>query len=204
MRRYRHSLGVRFFKTPLTIRLDRELADLVKLRDESTILEFKTEGDPPDRYLFRFNGKSLVPANTGSGVKIGDHQEVEISLGSDYPRRRPNVRWLTPIVHPNISGSQVCMGNFASNWTPSIRLADVIEILWDMSRMAIFNVHSAYGGPNTTWQQLDEKYGFPVDKRPLRDKALPNDVGSSEIRPSGGPNDVVILRDDESACQFLE
>ncbi len=203
--RYRnHFLGAKF-KTPWTMRLDRELVDIKKLQEESTILEFKVDGDPPDKYLFRFNGKSLVPSRDGGGVKLGDHQEVEISLGANYPRQRPTVRWVTPIIHPNISGGSVCLGNFASNWSPSIRLADVIEILWDISRMAIFNVHSAYGGPSMTWKQLDEKYHFPVDKRPLRDKVLPNDVGSSGLRPSGAPDDIVILRDDqEGGCIFIE
>lgn len=201
--RYRHyAMGAKF-KTPLTIRLERELEDLKRLKDESTILDFRVEGDPPDHYVFRFNGKSLVPSEGRTGVKLGDHQEVEISLGTDYPRRRPEVRWMTAIVHPNVSGSQVCLGNFASNWSPNIRLADLVEVLWDMSRLAIWNPHSAYGGPSMTWQELDEKYRFPVDKRPLRDKILPNDVGSSELRPSGGPDDVVILRDDEGDCLFI-
>lgn len=201
MRRHHHSLGAKF-KTPWTMRLDRELADLKKLQDESTILDFKVQGDPPDKYLIRYGGKSLVPS--GDGAKIGDHQEVEIELGSDYPRRRPTVRWMTPILHPNISGGQVCLGNFASNWSPSIRLADVVEILWDFSRLAILNPGHAYGGSGSkTWPELDAKYKFPVDKRPLRDKILPNDVGSSELRPEGKPDDIVIIRDD-SGCQFLE
>ncbi len=202
---YRYGLGAKF-RTPLSIRLEKELADLEKLRSESSILEFRHQNDPPDRYQFRFNGKSLVPGKGEAGVKIGDHQEVEISLGTEFPRRKPQVRWLTPILHPNISGGSVCFGNFANNWTPSIRLADLAEILWDYSRLAILNAESGYGGPaGATWQQLDRKFGFPVDKRPLRDKVLPNDVGSSPLRPAGGPNDVVILRDDqEGGCIFIE
>lgn len=197
-------LGAKFFKTPLTLRLEREYADLVKLENDSTILEMEAEGDPPDGYRFTFHGKSLVPGSP-DGVKIGNKQSVELTLGTEFPRKRPEVRWLTPIIHPNISGGSVCMGNFAAHWSPSVRLADLVEILWDMSRLAIFNPHSAYAsGLHETWQQLDERYHFPVDKRPLRDKILPNDAGSSELRPSGGPNDIVILNDDESACQFLE
>lgn len=207
MRRYRHpySLGAKF-RTPWTMRLDRELTDLKQLQADSTILDFKVSGDPPDKYLFRFNGKSLVPGGR-DGVTIGDHQEVEIELGSDYPRKRPNVRWLTPIAHPNInSGGAVCFGNFASNWSPSVRLADLTEILWDYARLAILNPHSGYGGSggSKTWAELDQKYKFPVDKRLLRDKILPNDVGSSILRPEGGPDDIVILNDSESDCQFLE
>ncbi len=202
--RQQYGLGAKF-KTPWTMRLEREFADLQKLKSQSSILEFRYQNDPPDRYQFRFNGKSLVPGKGEAGVKIGDHQEVEISLGTDFPRRKPEVHWLTPILHPNISGGSVCFGNFVANWSPLVSLSDLLEILWDYSRLAILNPLSGYGGPaGATWQQLDRKYAFPVDKRPLRDKVLPNDVGSSPLRPAGGPDDVVILRDDESGCQFLE
>jgi ubiquitin-protein ligase len=199
MRRYHYQLGAKF-KTPWTIRLDRELKDLQALENDSTILEMKAEGDPPDHYVFTFHGKSLVPGRDENGVSIGDEQKVEIRLGTNYPRRAPEIHWLTPIVHPNISGHNVCLGKFGQNWNPNIRLADVVEILWDMARLSIFNPHSAY----RDWGGLDKRYEFPVDKRPLRDKRFPDNVGSSELRPSGGANDVVILDDDESACQFLE
>ena len=202
--RYRHQLGAKF-KTPWTIRLDREFKDLQALEADSTILEMKAEGDPVDHYIFTFHGKSLVPSRGESGVSIGDEQKVEIKLGTSYPRRAPEIHWLTPIIHPNISGGNVCLGNFGANWNPNIRLADVIEILWDMSRLSILNPNHGYGGVGgTTWGNFDKQYGFPVDKRPLRDKRFADIVGSSELRPSGGANDVVILDDDESACQFLE
>jgi ubiquitin-protein ligase len=207
MRRHHHySLGAKF-KSPWSVRLEHELADLKALKDDSTILDFKVEGDPPDKYLIRYNGKSLTLGHGTQASGISDHQEVEITLGSDYPRSRPNIRWMTTILHPNISGGQVCLGNFASNWSPSTRLADIVEILWDFSRLAILNPgHGyAYGGEvmSKSWADLDKQYKFPVDKRPLRDRILPNDVGSSEIRPSGAPDDIVIIRDD-SGCQFLE
>lgn len=201
--RQRNSLGAKF-KTPMTMRLEREFHDLEALLADSTILEMKAEGDPPDHYVFTFNGKSLVPARDEDGIKIGDQQEVEIRLGTAYPRRMPEVRWLTQIVHPNISSHNVCLGNFAANWSPNIRLADLVEVLWDMSRLAILNPHHSYDRRSSTWDELDRKYGFPVDKRPLRNRRFPNDVGSSELRPEGKANDVVLLDDSESACQFLE
>src|SRR6266478_2045798 len=118
--RRRHILGAPKFRTPLTMRLERELKALQALKAESTILDFKAQGDPPDRYHFAFHGKSLVPADNEDGVAVGYLQECEVRLGANFPRTRPEVRWLTPIIHPNISGDGgVCMGNFASNWNPN-------------------------------------------------------------------------------------
>lgn len=201
----RHQLGVPKFKTPLTMRLERELKDLEVLKRDSTILEIKAQGDPPDTYRVIFHGKSLVPADNEDGVAIGDIQECQIKLGREFPRRRPEVEWLTPIVHPNISGGSVCMGNFAANWNPNFTLSMLVEVLWDMARMAIFNPHSAYGRDSRmTWEQMDKKFHFPVDRRPLRDKLLPNDAGSSIVRPEGGEADIVIMDDSQGGCQFID
>lgn len=201
--RRKMQLGVPAFKTPLTMRLLREFNELQILSSQSTIFEFKTAGDPPDLYECSFHGKCLVPAGENS-AKIGHLQKFRISLGSDFPRRAPSVEWQTPIVHPNIDGGRVCMGNFASNWTPNFKLADLCEVLWDMVRFAIFNPHSAYSpGTDMTWEELDKKYHFPLDRRPLRDKLLPNDVGSSIVRPEGEPADIVIMDDDAGGCLFI-
>jgi ubiquitin-protein ligase len=204
--RRRYNLGVPKFRTPLTMRLEREQKELQAVKQDSTILEIHAAGDPPDVYHFIFHGKSLVPADNEDGVAIGDLQECEIKLGAGFPRTRPEVHWLSPIVHPNISGGGVCMGNFAANWNPNFTLSMLVEVLWDMARMAIFNPHSAYGREaRMTWEQMDRKFHFPVDRRPLRDKILPNDAPSSIIRDQvDSPADVTIINDDEGGCQFLE
>ncbi len=191
----KYGLGVPKFRTPTTIRLEREWNELEELRSQSTILRFQASGDPPDQY--EFHGKCLVPTKD-HGVTLGDFQKFSLKLGSNFPRTAPAAHWQTPIVHPNISGGNVCMGNFASNWTPNFHLTDLVEVLWDMVRLAVFNVHSAYGDQG--WERLDEKFHFPVDRRPLRDKALPNNVGSSIVRPEGEEDDILIIGDDAGIC----
>lgn len=201
----RHQLGAPKFRTPRTLRLEQEYAQIKIFRTESTILDVHATEDPPDRYRFAFHGKSLVPSDNEDGVTIGELQEFEMRIGLDFPRRAPEIRWLTKIVHPNISNGSVCMGNFASNWSPNLRLVELLEVLWDMSRMAIWNPHSAYGKDvSMTWQEMDKKFHFPVDRRPLRDKLFPNDVGSSIVRPEGDEADIVILDDDENTCEFID
>ena len=196
--RHRYGMGVPRFRTPTTVRLERELKELQELRAQSTILEFEADGDQPTHYRMKFHGKCLVPAT--DGAKIGDLQEFSIRLGGEFPRRAPEIRWETPIAHPNISGTSVCTGNFAANWTPSFHLTDLVEVLWDMVRMAVFNVHGGYK-VDRSWERLDQEYHFPVDRRPLRDKVLPNNAGSSIVRPDGGEDDILII-DDDKGCQL--
>jgi len=178
-----------------------------KLRGESTILDFDAEGDPPDLYRMFFHGNGLVPDRDGGGAKIGKTHEALVSLGAQYPLQRPDVKWITPIVHPNIFGGTVCLGTFSLGWTPAVTLDEFAEVLWDMCRLAILNPHSAGPGGGEAggqWDVLDRKYGFPVDKRPLRDKMLRSDEGSSIVRPEGAADDIVIIGDAPGICGFDE
>jgi ubiquitin-protein ligase len=186
------------------MRLERDFADMKELRDQSTILQFETSGAPVDEYVVTFLGTTLVP-----GPALGGPQRVKLDLGSmEYPRSKPQMAWLSPILHPNIWGTPghmtICLGNFANQWTPYFRLVDMVEILWDMARLAILNPRSAgtSGGDETKkWAELDRRFDFPVDRRPLRNRLLGNDEGSSLLRPEGGPNDIVIMEGDQGACE---
>ncbi len=198
--RYGYGLGVPKFKTPWTIRMAREEAELKELESQSTIFKVvSAQGDPPTHFRFGFRGKTLVPAQ-GGGVQLGDYQEVDVRTGPEFPRMAPGVYWKTPIVHPNINGGSVCFGNFATAWTPNYRLADLAEVLWDYARLAILNPSHAYGGKSGSWDELRRTFDFPVDRRPLRDKVLPNDAGSSIVRPEGGEDDILII-DDDGSCR---
>lgn len=193
------------------MRLERDLADMNALKNESTILDFQATGHnpaAPEEYLVTFHGKTLVADSKGN-AKLSDRpQQARISLAGEYPRREPGLAWLTPILHPNIWGTPghmtVCLGNFHSQWTPYLRLVDMVEILWDMARLAILNPYSAgVGGSNADedWAKLRQRFDFPVDRRPLRDKILgPND-GSSIIRPDSPSDEIILLDDDDGACR---
>lgn len=131
------------------------------LRQESTILEFSVE--KLESYNIVFHGKGLDP----SGKRI-DRHELSISLPLEYPRVVPQVKWLTPILHPNIAGGRPCLGNFRMN--PGVKLVEIIEILWDMARLAMFNVYGGYGDQVSSFRDATKKVALPVDGRILRDK----------------------------------
>ncbi len=57
-------------------------------------------------------------------------------LGSSYPRTVPEIRWLTPIYHPNISEiGMVCLGGYGTHWVPSVQLDELCIMLWDMGAL---------------------------------------------------------------------
>jgi len=164
-----------FFDDPRTRRLKRDLEEMRKLEKESTILKFKASGDPPERYELTFHGRGIISANP---VEYGETHNVDVSLGADFPRSKPEVRWKTRIIHPNISSGSVCFGNF--QMSPYVKLTEIVEILWDMGRLALFNPHGGYQSGVDWYALMKQVGGFPVDKRILRNKAPQTSKASEE------------------------
>lgn len=145
-----------FMTNPRARRLAKDFEEMKALASASPILEFEAQGDPPERYLLRFHGLGLDPKE-----EVRDTHEIALNLGADYPRSLPAIRWQTPILHPNIAGGTPCLGNIGMN--PTVRLVDIVEILWDMTRMAIYNAES-----QGNWVKLRREYDFPLDPRTIR------------------------------------
>lgn len=164
-----------FLQAPYLERLRRDRAEMEQLREESSILSFETQGDPaaPTGYLVIFRGKGLEDA---SGVAtIRDVHQVEVSLNIDYPKTPPRMVWRTPLLHPNVNADgRTCLDLFTMG--PGVRLVDMVELLWDLARMAVFNVAQA---DIEAWNGVRRTFGFPVDERTIRDRLLRKDAGAS-------------------------
>jgi ubiquitin-protein ligase len=193
-----------FFASPRDRRLQRDLRDMEELREESTILDFEVSGDPPDRYVITFDGPGLAPDGKGKVRVVGPHQ-VELKLGTEYPRTLPQMRWLTPITHPNImGGGSPCLGTYTM--TPNRRLTDVVELLWDMQRLALFGPEVRSG----SWPEIIREVGAPLDPRVLRDRAAAPPPGPA---PEKDEPDMLIMegrvrmgvaaRESYSACKVV-
>ena len=137
-------------------------------------------GNPVQHYLVEFHGKSLVRER--GKVTVRDRHEVEIKLGSSYPRTMPEIRWLSPIYHPNISEiGMVCPGGYGTHWVPSLNLDELCGMLWDMTRFHNDDIRSPYNRDAALWVANQTTFRFPLDHRPLRDLRAARDV-STPIR----------------------
>jgi ubiquitin-protein ligase len=149
-------------------RLRNDLAALERLQSESTVFRFKAHGNPPQQYLILLRGKSLWRVR--GNVHAHDSHRVEIKLGASYPRTMPEIRWVTPIYHPNISEiGMVCLGGYGTHWVPSIQLDELCNMLWDMARYHNYDIRSPYNRDAALWVASQTTFLFPVDSRPLRD-----------------------------------
>lgn len=171
------------YESPQQRRLRNDRAAMDRLQSESTILRFSAQGLPAQRYLLTFQGRSL--ARDRAKVVVQDTHQVEIKLGSSYPRTMPELRWLTPIYHPNISEiGLVCLGGYATHWVPSLQLDELCVMLWDMARFHNYDLRSPYNREAALWAANQTTFPFPIDQRPLRD--LP----AGDSRAFDDPDDV--------------
>ncbi len=155
-------------ESPRIRRLRNDLAALERLQAESSVLRFRTSGKPAQQYTIEFRGKSL--ARERGKVTIQERHQVEIRLGASYPRTMPEIRWVTPIYHPNISEiGMVCLGGYGTHWVPSLNLDELCGMLWDMARFHNYDIRSPYNREAALWVANQTTFLFPLDPRPLRD-----------------------------------
>jgi ubiquitin-protein ligase len=149
-------------------RLRNDLAALERLRSESSVFRFTSQGDPPQHYRIQFVGRGLWRDH--GKVRVLERHHVEIKLGSSYPRTIPEIRWLTPVYHPNISEiGMVCLGGYGTHWVPSVQLDELCAMLWDMVRYHNYDIRSPYNRDAALWVAQQQSFRFPTDERPLRD-----------------------------------
>lgn len=155
-------------QSPRIRRLRSDLSALERLRSESSVFQFAAKGDPVDHYLITFRGKSLW-IDQGR-IKTLELHRIEIKLGPSYPRTIPELRWVTPIHHPNISEiGMICLGGYGTNWAPSVQLDELCTMLWDMARYHNYDIRSPYNRDAAHWVAKQSSFTFPLDPRPLRD-----------------------------------
>lgn len=169
------------YESPRDRRLRSDLKAMNRLQGRSSILTFEGFDDPPQRYLVTFRGQGLMqPPNTDEVVPTEFHQ-VEIRLGSSYPRSKPDLKWKTPIFHPNISAlGQVCLGGYSTNWVPSLNLDELCEMLWDMVRYDNYDVKSPYNYKAARWVERQRVFRFPTDSRHLKDRLVSGEVSPDD------------------------
>ena len=181
------------YQSPRMRRLRNDLTALERLQSESSVFRFKPFGKPAQQFLIHLKGKSLYRVR-GQVFAHEDHR-VEIKLGASYPRTIPEIRWVTPIYHPNISEiGMVCLGGYGTHWVPSVQLDELCNMLWDMARYHNYDIRSPYNRDAALWVASQTKFLFPLDSRQLRDLRAAQGRGESPTDREGGrkhpaPND---------------
>lgn len=194
------------YESPRDRRLRTDFQAMTRLQEESTILDFQCFEKPPQRYLVTFNGKGLFQPPETDEVLVRDFHQVEIKLGASYPRNKPDLKWKTPIFHPNISAlGQVCLGGYGTNWVPSLNLDELCEMLWDMVRFANFDTKSPYNYKAARWVERQGAFKFPLDERSLKDLVAARRLAELQGKPlPEKPKADPLSKLDEDGIVFVE
>ena len=126
-----------------------------------------TPGDPPDEYMIEYSINGLQPGKGGKPIPRDIHR-VQIKLTSDYPRVGPLCKVLTPIFHPNIDPSTICIGD---HWTAGERLASLVIRIGEMITYQAYNIQSPLNGEAAMWADLHRDQ-LPIDTRNLHPAGL--------------------------------
>jgi ubiquitin-protein ligase/tellurite resistance protein len=151
-------------------RLARDLRTMQALAEQSDIFEFKAEGDPPKTYDITLHGKGISRGSLfGEEIELADVHEFRIRLGRAYPREEPEIRWRTPVFHPNLPTlGNVRLAECGLEWTEETTLDEVCERMWDAIRGAFMKLENGSNYSAREWFEKRPDFALPVDARPLR------------------------------------
>jgi ubiquitin-protein ligase len=166
--------------------LQRQYEEGMALAEGSDLLELfpaiMEEGVAPQDYLARFRCKGLVRAE--GEVFEWDCFEVLIYFPSDY-LRAPNafqvLTWSYPaqVFHPNISDKSpfICVGRLA----PGTTLVDILFQCWEIItyNKVTMREDDALNPEACIWARRNQ-HRFPVDRRPLKRRALNLEFGAED------------------------
>jgi ubiquitin-protein ligase len=154
----------------LPVRTRRLAAEAVQIQEafaESACIQIvETKGEPPETYCIEYRLRGLERGSGGQPTPRNLHR-VEIQLTSDYPRLSPQCRMLTPIFHPNIDPTTICVGD---HWTAGERLVDLIIRIGEIISYQAYNIRSPLDGEAAMWADLHQSE-LPVDPISLRPAA---------------------------------
>lgn len=134
----------------------------------SIIRILETQGEPPDLYRVEYQINSLGPTEDPEVPEARDVHQVEIQLTADYPRVSPKCKMLTPVYHPNIDPSHVCVGD---HWAAGERLVDLVIRIGEMLAYQAYNIQSPLDAHAAMWADLNPGK-LPTDSRTIRPAEL--------------------------------
>ena len=164
------------------IRATRLRNDHSRIRDLINRSEFihivSTEGDPPEKYIIRYTCKGVERITPNNQPVLRETHDVQVYLHSEYPQKQPQLKWLTPIFHPNIHiTGAVCIGA----WWPAKPLDELLLTMGEMVQYKNLDPKDPMNSRAASWS-LRHKHLFPIDGRPLKGASLVDQIvlGASE------------------------
>ncbi len=146
-------------------RLQNDFRLVEQLHRNSDLIDLvRSDGNPPDSYTIRYTCKGVESVDSRNRPVFREVHEVSIYLHAEYPLKQPQIKWLTPIYHPNIhTTGAVCIGA----WWPAKTLDELILTMGDMVQYKNLDPKDPMNSQAAAWARRN-RHLFPVDGRELK------------------------------------
>jgi len=143
----------------------QSLLELVKQSGEKLTI-ISQQGNPPYQYVIEYRCRGIEKLE-GNQPVFRNHHQVEINLGSNYPKEQPSAKFITPIFHPNVYSTRtVCLGG---KWTMAETLPELVLRIGKLIQYTndITNLNSPANPTAKNWA-LNHKHLFPIDTQTFK------------------------------------
>lgn len=155
-----------------------KLRELVSRSDFIRIMS--SDGMPPERYVIEFTCRGVEQVRANGTPILAESHQVSVYLHAEYPLKQPQLKWMTPIFHPNIHVTgAVCIGA----WWPAKTLDELMLTLAEMVQYKNYDPKDPMNSKAAAWALRNQRM-FPIDDRPLKGRSL---------------SDMIVLGDSEEA-----
>jgi ubiquitin-protein ligase len=149
-------------------RLENDFKELSQLVSDSgnTLAIISTQGKPPHQYVIEYRCRGIERLQGTEPIFRTNHQ-VEINLGSNYPKDKPAAKFLTPIFHPNVFENQdVCLSTY---WTMAETLSELVIRIGKIIQYSqdVLNLKSPANRDAKDWAEKNQRR-FPVDTQTFK------------------------------------
>jgi len=156
-------------------RLRVEAARMEELSRRSTLVDVERISAAVDRYRVTFRCKGLFWPEGAAAPSVTTRHQLEVYLHRDFPRRPPQLLWLTDIFHPNILSYRRNGGVCVGGWSPAEGLDDLVIRIGEMVQMKRYGLSDPLDPAAAAWVRFRTGL-FPVDDRPLVDVRVASDI----------------------------
>ena len=151
--------------------LELETRRLINLAQQVSGLTIDRDSKSPREFNLQFSLRSFADYDPSNRRWVEtDSQEVQLIVPVSFPKDPPQIRWTTPIFHPNVSVSgYLDCNDIGLHWSDQMSLSLLVERLWDIARFAwmdpeIANHYSA----KRQWES--DPQPTPTDLRTISDE----------------------------------
>jgi len=168
-----------------TTRFELEQQRLLKLAEAFGGIEVDCIGTAHRDFKIKLNVRSIADVDSnGAKVQYCDEHQVEVNLPLSYPDSPPQIRWMTPIFHPNVSLSGYLDANdMGIDWSNDMDMIIVCERIWDIARFNWVDLETANNYGAARWWRENKSPG-PTDSTAfsvVEPQSLENVISYHEI-----------------------